>query len=163
MTENDNKEAYAIVGELVMMSTALDFLLNRVLIAVLHLGEAPLLEPVIATLDPSRKIEILKNRAAHLTGADWKKGVLKFTDRVESVFRQRNIACHTPPLLQEGTWTFQAIAAAKMLKGLAKSESAKAIPLEDFKAAIKIGEAALGDGLNLIENFGRLNVRLPGT
>jgi hypothetical protein len=33
-----NKEFYAIVGELVLLSTALDTLLNSVMIEVLHLG-----------------------------------------------------------------------------------------------------------------------------
>ncbi len=96
------KENYAVVGELVLMSTGLDFLLNRVLMAVLDLGTSRMIEPVVATLDPTRKLEILKERAAHIANADWKKGVTKFCDKVESVFRQRNIACHTPPIFDDG-------------------------------------------------------------
>jgi hypothetical protein len=122
MTEDNkeprNTEAFAVVGELVMISSALDHLLNNVLIEVLDLGVAPLLEPVVATLDPARKVEILKERAAHITAKDWQKGITKFCDKVESVFRQRNIACHTPPVLEAGIWTFKPVAAAKLLKKL---------------------------------------------
>jgi hypothetical protein len=66
MTEDDkaprNVEAFTVVGELVMISSAIDHLLNNVLIEVLDLGGASLLEPVVATLDPPRKVEILKER-----------------------------------------------------------------------------------------------------
>ena len=54
-SEKRGQELFATVGELVLISTALDHLLNRVLIAVLHLGDAPLIEPVVATLDATRK------------------------------------------------------------------------------------------------------------
>jgi hypothetical protein len=156
------KENYAVVGELVLMSTGLDFLLNRVLMAVLDLGTSHMIEPVVATLDPTRKLEILKERAAHIANADWKKGVTKFCDKVESVFRQRNIACHTPPIFDDGgSLTFKAVAAAKLFKTLDLStKTARAFPLNDFRTAIKTGEAALGAGLNLIENFDRFNAEV---
>jgi hypothetical protein len=48
-----------------------------------------------------------------ITAKDWQKGITKFCDEVESVFRQRNIASHTPPVLQGGVWTFKPVAAAK--------------------------------------------------
>ena len=57
-----NREIFAVVGELVLIATALDTLLKSVLVAVLHLGSSPLIEPVVATLDSVRKIEILKER-----------------------------------------------------------------------------------------------------
>jgi hypothetical protein len=62
----DHSKTYAVVGELVMVANAIDHLLSNVLITVLSLETSPLLEPVIATLDPSRKIEMLKNRAKHI-------------------------------------------------------------------------------------------------
>jgi hypothetical protein len=156
-----NAEAFAVVGELVMISSAIDHLLNNVLIAVLDLGTASLLEPVVATLDPARKVEILKERAAHITATDWKKGITKFCDKVESVFRQRNIACHTPPVLEAGIWTFKPVAAAKLLKKLdLAAKKVKPVHLADFEAAIKIGEDALGAGVQLIENFKRYNAEI---
>lgn len=156
-----NTEAFAIVGELVMISSAIDHLLNNVLIEVLDLGTAPLLEPVVATLDPARKVEILKERAAHITAKDWQKGITKFCDKVESVFRQRNIACHTPPVLQDGVWTFKPVAAAKLLKKLEIAEKrVRPVHLGDFTAAIKTGEATLGAGVQLIANFKRYNAEI---
>lgn len=157
-----NKDAYAVVGELVLISTALDHLLNRVLIAVFDLGvfdlgDALLLESVVAELDPKRKVEILKGRARHISAGDWKKGVIKFCDKVESVFAQRNIACHTPAALEGQVWTFKPVAATKLLKNLDFSEKKlRRFSVDDLKEAIAIGEAALGAGMNLIEDFGRV-------
>ena len=152
---------YAVVGELVLMSTTLDWLLNRVLIAVLHLGSSVLLEPVVATMDTARKLEILKSRAKHIHKDDWKKGILKFCDQVDSVFKQRNIACHTPATSKDGGLIFKPIAAAKLLKKLdIKTQGLPSTHLDDFKSAIKTGEAALGAGLDLIENFDRVNAEI---
>ena len=62
-------EVYAVVGELVLMASGLDALLNSVMVQVLNLGASAMLEPVVATLDPGEKIEILKKRARfHPTG-----------------------------------------------------------------------------------------------
>ncbi len=162
---NPNKEAFAVVGELVMISTALDQLLNRVLITVLDLGDAPLLEPVIATLDTRLKAEILKARAAQIHGkqhaVEWKKRVKQFCDKVESVSHQRNIACHIPPVLEAGVWAFRPVAAAKLLKNL--NLTTKSLPnfsLNDLKTAIDTAEQALGAGMNIIENFQRANAEI---
>ena len=154
-----SREAFAVVGELVMLSTALDWQLNRVLMKVLDLGESLMIEPVVATLDAARKVEILKARAGQMPKNTWSKGVLKYLERVEAVFRQRNIACHTPPVLKDGVWTFKPVAAAKLLKKIdLKNETVTPSLIEDFRGAIKTGEAALGDGVNLEENFARVNV-----
>ena len=48
----DHSRIYAVVGELVMIANAIDHLLNNALIEVLNLEPSPLLEPVIATLEP---------------------------------------------------------------------------------------------------------------
>lgn len=153
-----SREAFAVVGELVMLSTALDWQLNRVLVTVLDLGESLMIEPVVATLDPARKIEILKARASHMPKNDWRKHLSKYVECVEAVFKQRNVACHTPPVLQDGVWTFKPVAAAKLLKKIdLKRKVVAASLIEEFRAAIKTGEAALGQGVNLEENFKRAN------
>jgi len=64
-----NKEAYATVGELVLIASALDALLNDVVVTVLDLGQAVLIVPVVATLDARRKIELLKERANYISQA----------------------------------------------------------------------------------------------
>ena len=151
-------EAYAVVGELVMMAAALDYQLNHVLIAVLHLSAAPMLEPVIATLDPTRKIEILKARARHMPAASWGKRVSSYCNKVERVSRQRNIACHTPPALVGNVWTFKPVAAAKLLKGIdLPTKQMRGTSLNDFRTAIQVGETALGLGEQIVENFAPLN------
>jgi hypothetical protein len=156
--EEQAKVTYAIVGELVMLSSALDYLASQVLIAVLDLGTSPLLEPVVGTLDPVRKVEILKARAAHMPKGDWQNGVKRFCDKVESVFKQRNIACHTPPAFKAGIWTFHPIAAAKMFKNLdLPAKQVRPFRLNDLMTAISTGEAAFAAGITLIENFERAN------
>jgi hypothetical protein len=156
-----HQESFALVGELVLISNALDHLLNEVLIEVLNLVRSTMLLPVIATLDPVRKIEILKARAKHIDNLDWRKGVSSFVDKVERVFRYRNLACHTQPILTGNKWTLQPFAAAKILKEIDVGEKRfKPTPFEELKGAISTAEAALGSGVNLIENFKRLNAEL---
>lgn len=158
---NDNKEVYAIVGELVLIATALDTLLNSVVVQVLHLGSPPMIEPVVGTLDPVRKVEILKERAPHIQNEEWKKRVTAFVNKTESVFRQRNIACHMPAVLENGKWTLTPVSAARVLKHLdLKQPKAKRFPINDLKDAISTGEKALAEGLDVVENFKRLNAKL---
>jgi hypothetical protein len=109
-----NKEIYAIVGELVLIASALDTLLNSVVVQVLHLGSSPMIEPVVGTLDAVRKIEILKERAPFIRSEEWKKHVTAFVNKAESVFRQRNIACHMPAVLENGKWTLTPVFSGKV-------------------------------------------------
>lgn len=156
-----NREAFAIVGELVLIATALDTLLNSVVVQVLHLGSSPLIEPVVATLDTVRKIEILKERADFISNEEWRKHVTAFISKVESVFRQRNIACHAPAIYKDGHWTFAPVQAAKVLKHLdLEKPEAKYFPIDDLRAAIVTGEKALGEGVGLVDNFKRANAEL---
>jgi hypothetical protein len=154
------RAAYGVVGELVLLATALDHQLNHVLIQVLHLVESPMLEAVVATLDTVRKIEMLKERSKYIAQSNWQKPVLSYVDKLERVSRWRNITCHTPliPDEQHGA-VFAPTAAAKLLKTLqlGKDPMAKRVPIADLKSAITLGESALGDGLSLIENFQSLN------
>lgn len=164
-TANDeakqNKEIYAVVGELVLIATALDTLLNAVVVEVLHLGSSPLIEPVVATLDSVRKIEILKERAPFIHNEEWKKRVTGFVSKAESVFRHRNIACHMPAVLEDGKWTLTPVSAARVLKHLdLEKPKAKRFSFDDLKSGISTGEAALGEGLGVVENFKRANAAL---
>jgi hypothetical protein len=153
-----HREIYAIVGELVLISTALDHLLSSLVVQVLELGPSPMVLPVVGTLDPVRKIEILKARADHIAQPDWKKGLRRFVDQTESVFKYRNIACHTPAVLEDGEWSFKPYAAAKMLKKLnLKEKKLEHVSFDELRTAISTAENALGAGSNLIENFKRLS------
>jgi transcriptional regulator with XRE-family HTH domain len=163
--DRDNRDApfvgsYGIVGELVLLATALDHQLNHVLIQVLHLSESPMLEAVVATLDTVRKIEMLKERSKYIAQSNWQKPVLVYVDKLERVSKWRNIACHTPLIPDEKHGAvFAPTAAAKLLKSLqlGKDPGGKRIPVADLKSAITLAESALGDGLNLIENFQKAN------
>lgn len=85
----------------------------------------------------------------------------RIVSRAESVFRQRNIACHMPAILQDGRWTLTPVAAAKVLKHFDLDKpGAKFFPIADLKTAIATGEAALAEGVGLVENFKRLNAEL---
>ena len=50
------KDACSTVGELVLIYTAHDHQLNRIVIEVMHLSSSPMLEAVVATLDARQKV-----------------------------------------------------------------------------------------------------------
>src|SRR3984885_7923400 len=156
-----SKATYAVVGELVLIASALDTLLNSVMVQVLHLGSSPMIEPVVATLEPVRKIEILKERASFIRNDVWRKRLTAFVTKVGSVFRHRNIACHMPAILENGKWTLTPVSAAKILKHLNIEEpKATRVSFNDLKAAISTGERALAEGLDLVINFRLVNAEL---
>jgi hypothetical protein len=158
--EPENKEIFAVVGELVLTATALDTLLNSVIVQVLHLGLSPMIEPVVGTLDPVRKIEILKERAPHIQNEERKERVMALVSKAESVFRQRNIACHMLAVLENGKCVLTPVSAARILKHLdLKQPKAKRFPINDLKDAISTGEKALAEGFDVVENFKRLNAQ----
>ncbi len=156
------RNALSHVGEIVLLASALDHQLTHVVIELLHLSKSPMLEPVVATLDAPRKLEILKGRAKHIRQAHWKKPIEKYVDLVERVNRVRNTACHSQ-MLQEGEkFIFTSSQAAKLFKGL-KLEgvpTVERVPLDTITGAVKIAEQALGAGVNLIENFERVRAEL---
>ena len=154
------RAAYAVVGEFVLVTNALDYQLNHVLIQVLPLTDSPMLEAVIATLDTASKIELLKERSTHIAQPNWRKPVSSYLEKLERISEWRNIACHTA-LIPDNTHgaVFAPAAAAKLLKSLQIGEdpTARRIPIAELKSAITLGESALGEGQNLIENFQRFN------
>lgn len=161
--EDKFRASYGLVGELVLIATALDHQLNHVLIHVLHLVSSPMLESVVATLDTVRKVEMLKARTKYISVKSWQKPVLVYIEKVEHVSKWRNIACHTPliPDDKDGA-VFASTAAAKLLKSLqiGKDPPDKRIPVEELKRAISTAENALGEGQNLIVNFQRVEAEL---
>ncbi|RTM12714.1 MAG: hypothetical protein EKK33_15145 [Bradyrhizobiaceae bacterium] len=151
--------SYKVVGELVLLANALEYQLNHVLMQVLHLTESPMLEPVIATLDVVRKIEMLKVRSKHIAQHSWRKPLSSYLDKLEAVWKLRNLACHTPliPDSKHGA-VFAPAAAAKLLKTLRlESSSVERTPISKVREGISIGEHALGEGQFIIENFQQLN------
>ena len=120
-----------------------------------------MLESVVATLDMVRKIEMLKERAKHISQPNWKRPILSYLDKLERISKWRNIACHTPLIPDEKHGAvFAPTAAAKLMKNLQLDEhpTAKRTPISDLTTAIKLGESALFDGVELIQNFQKANV-----
>jgi transcriptional regulator with XRE-family HTH domain len=153
------RAAYAVVGEVVLLATALDHQLNHVLMQVLSLTDSPMLEAVVATLDTARKIEMVKARSRHIAQPTWRKPLVSYLDKLERVSKWRNIACHTPlvPDSNHGA-VFAPTAAAKLLKDLdLQAPTSTRIPVAELNSAIEVGSLALGDGENLIENFKKAN------
>jgi DNA-binding XRE family transcriptional regulator len=154
------RDAYSVVGELVLIASALDHQINHVLIEVLHLSGSPMLESVIATLDIARKIEMLKERAKYIAQPNWKKPLCSYLDKLERVMKWRNVACHTVLIPDEKHGAvFAATAAAKLLKDLQIGEqpTTKKTPISDLEAAIRLAESALFDGTEIIQNFRKVN------
>ena len=58
-------------------------------------------------------------------------------------------------------WTFTPVSAAKLLKHLdLQQPTAKRFSFADLKAVIFTGEKAVAEGMDVVENFKRLNVEL---
>lgn len=156
------RKALSLVGEIVQLASALDHQLTHVVISILHLTNSPLLEPVIATLDSSRKVEILKGRAKHIKQHEWRKPIEKYVDLVEQVNKARNIACHSQLLRNDSRFEFSSSQAAKLFKGLKLEDvpTVERTPLETIATNILTAEKALGSGQNLMENFERFHQEL---
>ena len=154
---------YATVGELVLLSTTIDALLNTLLIEAFHCGESAWLDPIIATLDTARKSEILKNHAKTINYAKMSKPITEFIDQVEIVMKQRNIVCHTPPTFEDGEWGFRPTALAKILR---KSNTYRPQMIresrDNLRAAIATGEAALQAGSELVAHYKKFNAEQVG-
>jgi hypothetical protein len=158
----DWKAACAEIGELVLLHSALDSQLNHILIEVLGLQSSAMLEPVVASLDMNRKIEILKRRAKHIDQLNWRKATSDYLELLEVIAGVRNTACHTPLVRNKDGFEFAPAAAGKLLKSIKLDKikgTAKAdrLNLTEIKKAIHWAEKALGSGENLIVNFKRLN------
>lgn len=158
VTEATARHAYSVVGELVLIASALDSQLNKICIATLDLKASVLLEPAIGSIDSARKIEILKTYASKLKAAGWKKGIIKHAEAVENINRWRNIAAHSVISFHRGRVALISPAAAKLLRSIdIASKSASKVDLEDLEQAIRRAEAALGSGENLLKNLERVN------
>ena len=98
----DYSELYAVVGELVMIANAVDHLLNQLVIEALHLEKSPMLESVLATLDPRQKIEMLKGRAKLINTLAGKRASRDFATRRKSSTGS-GILCATRQRIQTAT------------------------------------------------------------
>ena len=103
---------------------------------------------------------MLKERSKHIAQPNWRKPVTSYLEKLERIFEWRNLACHTAliPDNEHGA-VFAPASAATLLKSIKIGEepTANRVPVADLKSAISLGESALGDGQNLVENFKKFN------
>jgi hypothetical protein len=156
--EKREREAYALVGELVLIATAVDSVVNRVVIELLNLGSAGLLEPVIATLESNRKIEIIRERANHIGNAQWKAPLKRFAKKAEKISTYRNMAANWR-LITETPLKLKPYAAAKMFKNLDVSKKQlTGLTVTDIAPVILTARTLIAeDGPNILSNLRRLN------
>jgi hypothetical protein len=164
--EPEWKDACAVIGEVALLYSALDHQLNHIIIEVAQLEYAPMLESVVATLDPRQKIEILKSRAGHIRQKDWQKPLKTHADRLERVARIRNIVCHIPlvPNKTTGKFEFAPAAASKILKSLKinddRTYTFDRLALDQVKDIIPVAERALGGGEDILRHFNKIRAAL---
>jgi hypothetical protein len=167
-TEEQWKDAYAKVGELVLLYTTLDQQLNDVIIEVMRLAQSPIRmrEALVVTLDPRQKIEMLKSRAAHIRRQGWKKAVKTHADRLERVAKIRNAVCHTPmvPNKKGDSFEFAPAASAKLLKNMmfrSKDDySIEGLTLDHVQEAKTLAMKALGGGEDILAKFAKARAAL---
>jgi len=152
--DDGDKSFYAMVGELVVASTTLDDQMTSLLVYIFSGESNVCFAPILATLDAARKIEIIKAHCKMNSFARIPKALNIYTGKVEKVFKQRNIVCHTPPSREEGKWGYRPVALAKILhpRNTYNSSWAKD-SLDKISEAISLAHVALQAGSDLIESY----------
>lgn len=157
LTDAEAKRAYAVIGELMLTATMLDHQLNRICILFFSLTQAPMLEPLIASIDTVRKIEVLKLYASKLKKSDWSDNLKKHAKRVEAINRDRNTAAHSIMGFQGGKVIFYSAAATKLLKSINSARpAADYVDLAKLENAVLKGRETFASGENLLQNLERV-------
>lgn len=156
-----NSDGYALVGELILTASMIDYQLNKILIKAMHLHETELLEPVVASLDIQRKIEMLKKRADLFQNEKWKNKLKNLCEKAEYVQNRRNVACHSVPFLKDGTWYLVHVTAAKILKKIkSNGENPQMLMINDLKYAIETGREVFSLIQDALQNLTVLNEKM---
>ncbi|TAU80463.1 hypothetical protein ELI41_29595 (plasmid) [Rhizobium leguminosarum] len=126
------------------------------MIDVLALDRTPNLMPVVATLDPARKVEILKAHLRHMPDGVWRKELKKYVEAVEASNRARNICGHSMLIERDGEILLASNAAAKLFKGLNRqTKTIDRVSIDDIRGDIKRAQEAFYHGEIVRENFAR--------
>lgn len=151
---------YAAIGELVLSAAALDHQLNSIVISLFSVEGGPMTFPLIAMIDSSRKIEVVRYRAKLLGERvpDWQKAFDTYLDKVGSVNGMRNTAAHSVLYFDRGKPFLTAVAGNKLLRAMSKAKKLTTdfrikVPLSDLQTAITISREALGLGERLKERL----------
>ena len=154
------ESAYPVIGELIVATSALDRQMNLICIALLTLHESPMLEPLVATLDLVRKIEILKAYSALMRKqTKWKSAMKKHSESLEKINRVRNIAAHSFLGLYNGRPILRQTGTAKLMKSIDLAQNrAEHVELSVLQDAIKLALETLMSGDVLRQNLERFAV-----
>jgi hypothetical protein len=148
---------YAAVGELILLASALDHQLNRACIVLLALPHSPVLESLVASIDATRKLEIVKSCAAEVQEPSWRKALKKHAELVEEVNRRRNVAAHGTMMMDEGRWVLFSPTVPKILRSInAIKQSKDRLYAEDVEESVRKGNEALSSGQLMLTNLDRL-------
>ena len=150
-------DACRIVGELILISSALDHQFNKIVVALLSLGAKDFVEPVVATLDMPRKLEMVKGYMKHMSPSTWHDPIKRHVEAIESVSKQRNLAAHSVLNFQDGKAILTSSAATRILRALdMKTKTINVIHLQPIVDAIRRAERALREGQILLLELQRL-------
>lgn len=149
---------YATVGELMLTTSLLERQVNYVCIAVLILGEAVMIEPVMASVDGARKLEILKAYAAKITAPRWRKALVDYVKDVEMVNRIRNVAAHGILQLEDDKAVFMMPSAARLLKAInLRDRKADKTSISSLENAIEKARLCINNGGRILENLEKVS------
>lgn len=138
------------------MASLLDNQMAEILIDVLTLNRTPNLLPVVATLDPARKVEILKANLRHMPEGIWRKELKSYVAGVEAANRARNICGHSMLIERDGKILLASNSAAKLFKGLNKeTKTIERVEIDTIRLDIRKAEETFQHGMTVRENFER--------
>ncbi|MCW8283460.1 hypothetical protein K7A42_21410 [Agrobacterium sp. InxBP2] len=149
-------EICAVVGRMILMASLLDNQMAEILIDVLTLDRTPNLLPVVATLDPARKVEILKGNLRHMPEGIWRKELKSYVAGVEAANRARNICGHSMLIERDGKILLASNSAAKLFKGLNReTKTIERVEIDTIRLDIRKAEETFQHGMTVRENFER--------
>ena len=173
LLENDNvnpnegaiEEFCRATGELIFWAGFLDQQLNKALIALFALPEHPMIEPLVAQLDPRIKVEIIKKRAKLITADEWRKRIISWAKKVETTNSRRNIVAHHTVRVEPNGVTLQSDQITKILSRLEVAETgitaSDAFRLADIEAWIDGARKAYENGQVVLANLDAIRRQLP--
>jgi hypothetical protein len=146
-----------IIGRLILWLNALDMQLNKITIVALHLAKSAMLEPVVATLDVNRKIEILRARSNKISNVTWQKKLQSYLKAVEKVNATRNIAAHSSIVFENDEAVLFSNAFSKLIKSIDLNKNiVSRTSIADLGIAIETAKKCFADGELVAQNFTRL-------
>ena len=158
-SSSEMTEFCAAIGELILWASMIDGQLNEALVSALALPEHALIQPVVAQLDARPKAELLKKRVKLIGNGTWRKPILKWADRVETVNKDRNFVAHHGIRIRAGKITFHTEQLGKVLANLKLTgdtiEAGADKGIEDVKEWLVRAQEVFKEGILILDNLAR--------